>query len=51
MAIMEHLGIPEYRHRKSNHMFSYRRKIVLLVLRQRPQVETSNYMVKTHNGF
>lgn len=35
IAIMVHLGIPEYRCKKSNHLFSYHQKIVLLILRQR----------------
>lgn len=35
MAVMEHLGIPEYRCARSNRVYSYRQKIVLLVLRQR----------------
>ncbi len=44
MAIMEHLGIPEYRHRRSNHLFSYRGKIVLLVLRQRLRLSYQQFV-------
>lgn len=44
MAIMEHLRIPEYCHRKSNHLFSYRRKIVLLLLRQRLRLSYQQFV-------
>lgn len=35
MAIMGYLGVPVYRHPKSNHVYSYRSKIVMLVLKER----------------
>ena len=35
MAIMEYLEVPVYRHPKSNHVDSYRSKIVMLVLKER----------------
>ena len=35
MAIMKYLGIPEYRFPRSNHIYSYRQKIGLLVVRKR----------------
>ena len=35
MAIMEYLEVPVYRHPKSNHVYSYRSKIVMLVLKER----------------
>lgn len=34
MSIMVSAGVPEYRHTRSNHVYSYRQKITLLALRR-----------------
>ncbi len=43
MAIMENLGISLYRTVKSNHIYSYRAKIVLLVLRERTRLSYDGF--------
>lgn len=53
MAIMEQLGIPEYRHPKSNHIYSYRQKLALLVLRKRLRLSYRQFVIDlpSHVGF
>ncbi len=43
LVIMEGLGIPLYRTNKSNHIYSYRTKIVLLVLRERAKLSYDGF--------
>ena len=45
MAIMEQLEIPEYRHPKSNHVYSYRVKIALLVFRKRLKLSYEQFII------
>ena len=45
MAIMEHLEVPVYRHRKSNHVYSYRAKIVILVLREKLKLSYEQFCI------
>lgn len=53
MAIMEELGIPEYRYPKSNHVYSYRQKLALLVLRKRLRLSYRQFVtdLPSHVGF
>lgn len=43
MAIMAELGIPVYRCKTSNHVYSYRQKIALLVLRKRLKLSYNQF--------
>lgn len=45
MAIMEHLDIPEYRFPRSNHVYSYRQKIGLLVVRKRMRLSYNQFVL------
>lgn len=53
MAIMESLGVPVYRHPRSNHVYSYRQKIALLVLRQRLNLSYDQFTkdISAYRGF
>ena len=53
MAIMEALEIPVYRYPKSNHVYSYRQKIAMLVLRQRLNLsyDQFNTDASAYKGF
>ena len=44
MKIMEVLGVPEYRHARSNHIYSYREKIAMLVLRERMKLSYKQFV-------
>ena len=45
MAIMEYLEVPVYRHLKSNHVYSYRSKIVMLVLKEKLKLSYEQFCI------
>ena len=45
MAIMEYLEVPVYRHLKSNHVYSYRSKIMMLVLREKLKLSYEQFCI------
>lgn len=44
MRILASTGVPEYRHARSNHVYSYRSKIVMLVMRERLKLSYQQFI-------